>query len=92
MVTMSHWTFSPDCKIRYDKDRIILVRFDYKAHFFEVSSHFLSFFHLLEQGATKQQLEHFIKSRTKVEKGKLLAVIRDLESQGFLVELGDNSV
>lgn len=89
---MSQWTFARNCRIRYDTDRIILAKFDYKAHFFEVDSHFLSLFHLLEQGATTDQLEQFIKTCKESERGKFLAVIRDLESQKFLTERGEYSV
>lgn len=92
MVMMSQWIFAPDCKTRYDTDRIILVKFDYKAHFFEVDSHFFSLFHLFEQGSTADQLEQFINKHKKSEKGKLLAVIRDLEGQKFLIEQGDCDV
>lgn len=89
---MSQWTFAPNCKIHYDTDRIILARYDYKAHFFEMNPHFLSLFHLLGQGATIDQLEQFIKTYKESERGKVLAVIRDLESQKFLIEQGDHSV
>jgi hypothetical protein len=68
------------------------VRYDYKAHFFEVDSYFISLFHLLEKGVTMNQLEQFIREHTEPERGKLLATIRDLETQKFLVEKGDYAV
>ena len=89
---MSPWTFSGSCRIRYDTDRVILAKFDYKAHFFEVDSHFFPLFHLLEQGVTADQLEQFIGKQKESERGKLLAVIRDLESQEFLIEGSDSNV
>lgn len=89
---MSLWTFGAGCRIRYDTDKAILVKFDYKAHFFEVDSHFFPLFHLLEQGATTDQLERFVRKHKESERGKLLAVIRDLENQEFLIEGSDCSV
>ena len=89
---MPQWIFSPNCRTRYDSNRIILVRFDYRAHFFEASSDFLFLFHLLERGITTDQLERFIKKHKKLERGKLLAVIRDLENQKFLIQRSDYNV